>query len=256
MTPHRPAIDHLRFLLLQVRNAEDPMRHQEVECFSTAIGCARHQIRVFDLLQGVPRPDQLQTVDMVLLGGSGDYSVVAGGPWLPAALDAMRELYDLRIPTFASCWGFQAMARALGGQVVTDLSRAELGTELVTLTAVGIQDPLFGALPARFVAHMGHQDLVERLPPGAECLAATDRVAHQAFRIPGRPIYCTQFHPELTRKTFLERVVAYPEYVERIAGVPLDTFATRCTEAPQAGTLLRRCVELFFGKRNGARHPS
>ena len=51
-------------------------------------------------------------------------------------------------------------------------------------------------------------------------------------------------------------VVADPVSVERSAAVPLDTFATRCTEAPQAGTLLRRCVELFFGKRNGARHPS
>ena len=36
-----------------------------------------------------------------------------GGPWLPAALDAMVALHETGKPTFASCWGFQAMARAL-----------------------------------------------------------------------------------------------------------------------------------------------
>jgi GMP synthase (glutamine-hydrolysing) len=239
--------ERLRYLLLQVRNTNDPMRLQEVACFSRALGCRLDQILAFDLLRGAPTPAELDAADMVLLGGSGDYSVAAGGAWLPAALDAMRDLYSRRVPTFASCWGFQAMALALGGEVVTDLSRAELGTETVTLTPLGRADPVFGALPERFLAHMGHQDIVDRLPAGAERLAGTERVANQAFRIPGRPIYCTQFHPELTRSTFLERVIAYPEYVERIAGVPIDAFAARCTEAPEAGTLLRRCVRLFFG---------
>ena len=85
------------------------------------------------------------------------------------------------------------------------------------------------------------------MPADAELLASTDRVTNQAFRIPGKPLYCTQFHPELTRDTYLERVRAYPEYVEKIAGVPYEEFAARCTEAPEAGTLIRRCVELFFG---------
>ncbi len=184
---------------------------------------------------------------MVLLGGSGDYSVAAGGTWLPAALETMRELHDWGKPTFASCWGFQAMALALGGAVITDLQRAELGTETIRLTDEGCRDPVFGGLPRQFVAHVGHQDIVERLPRGATLLASTPRVEHQAFCIPGKPLYCTQFHPELTRRTFLERVRAYPEYVERIAGVPYDEFATGCVEAPEAATLIRRCIDLFFG---------
>ncbi len=239
--------DRLRFLLLQVRKADDPIRSQEISCFARALGCERSHVRVFDILQGVPTRRELDAVDMVLLGGSGDYSVAAGGSWLPAALETMKELYDWAKPTFASCWGFQAMALALGGEVVTDMQRAELGTETISLTEQGCQDPVFGALPRRFVAHVGHQDIVDRLPRDAVLLASTQRVDHQAFRIPGKPLYCTQFHPELTRGTFLERVRAYPEYVERIAGVPYDVFAAQCTEAPEAGTLIRRCVELFFG---------
>ena len=129
--------ERLHYLLLQVRNADDPMREQEVRCFAEALRCDPSQIAVFDLLSGAPTPRQLRPYDVVLLGGSGDYSVAAGGPWLEAALDAMRELLDLGKPTFASCWGFQAMARALGGLVVTDLRRAEVGTVSIRLTTQG-----------------------------------------------------------------------------------------------------------------------
>ncbi len=239
--------DQLRFLLFQVRNPDDPMRDQEIDCFARALQCDRSQIRVFSILQGVPTHAELDEVDMVLLGGSGDYSVAAGGSWLPAALATMRELYDWSKPTFASCWGFQAMALALGGKVVTDLGRAELETATLRLTDAGQQDPVFGAMPQPFKALIGHQDIVDRLPEGAELLASTERVTNQAFRIPGKPIYCTQFHPELTRATYLERVRAYPEYVQTIAGVPYEEFAAHCVEAPEAGTLIRRCVQRFFG---------
>ena len=237
----------LRYMLFQVRNPDDAMRTQEIQCFARALKCDLSQIHVFSILQGVPTRAELDEVDMVLLGGSGDYSVATGGSWLPAALETMRELYDWSKPTFASCWGFQAMALALGGEVVTDLGRAELETASMRLTGAGEKDPVFGALPQPFAALIGHQDIVDRLPADAELLASTDRVTNQAFRIPGKPLYCTQFHPELTRDTYLERVRAYPEYVERIAGVPYEEFAARCTEAPEAGTLIRRCVELFFG---------
>jgi len=233
----------VRYLLLQVRNADDPMRPQEVRCFARALNCDPHQIGVFDLLAGVPTRAELDAVDIVLLGGSGDYSVAHGGPWMPAALAAMRELHDWSKPTFASCWGFQAMAKALGGTVVTDLARAELGTIPMRLTEAGRADPVFGGLPTPFCAPIGHQDIVDRLPDEAILLASTDRVTNQAFRIAGRPIYCTQFHPELDRTALLERVEAYPEYVEKIAHQTLDQFAADCVEQLDTSTLLTRFVE-------------
>ena len=108
----------LRYLLMQIRNPDDPMRSQEIDCFAEDLRCDRHQIQVFDLLSGVPSRGQLDQVDMVLLGGSGHYSAASQGQWLELALDSMRRLFELDKPTFASCWGFQAMARALGGRVL------------------------------------------------------------------------------------------------------------------------------------------
>lgn len=241
-------LKRIRYLLLQVRNADDPMRPQEVRCFARALGCDEQQIGVFNLLAGVPTRAQLDAVDVVLLGGSGDYSVAHGGPWLPAALEAMRELYQWSKPTFASCWGFQAMAQALGGQVVTDLNRAELGTIPFHLTDLGRADPVFGGLPSPFMAPIGHQDIVDRLPGDAVLLASTDRVTNQAFRIKDKPIYCTQFHPELDRTALLERVAAYPEYVAKIAQQTLDEFAADCVAHLHTATLLRRFVQHVFGE--------
>ena len=229
-----------KFLLLQVRNLDDSMRTQEVHCFSRALGCQSDQIRVFDLLSGVPTVEQLAEVDVVLLGGSGDYSVAEGGDWLEVALEAMRELYELSKPTFASCWGFQAIARALGGEVITDTRHAELGTVEVQLTEAGRTDSLFGPLGDRFLAPMGHQDCVVRLPPQAERLAFSEKVENQAFRIPGKPIYATQFHPELDRKALIERVHAYPQYVEAITGETIEQFVEGCQETVETNQLLGR----------------
>jgi GMP synthase (glutamine-hydrolysing) len=233
--------------LLQVRNADDPMRGQEVRCFARALGCAAEKITAFDLLSGAPSRGQLDLIDAVLLGGSGDYSVAQGGPWLDAALEAMRELHDLGKPTFASCWGFQAMARALGGEVLTDPDRAELGAIEVRLTDAGRSDAVFGTLPPRFMAMMGHQDVVETIPTDAVLLASSELTAHQAFAFPGKPIYCTQFHPELERTSLMERARNYPEYVERIAGITLDEFKSQLDDTPETAKILPRFLQVVFG---------
>ncbi|MHC4219072.1 MAG: type 1 glutamine amidotransferase [Planctomycetota bacterium] len=241
----------LRYLLLQVRNPGDPMREQEVGCFARVLRCPPSHVAVFDLLGGWPSPRDLARYDIVLLGGSGDYSVAEGGEWLEPSLEAMRELYVINKPTFASCWGFQAMTRALGGEVVVDLDRAEVGTHELFLTATGRGDPVFGPLAEAgpvFHAQQGHVDIVERLPDDAELLVSSRRVENQAFRFPGKHIYCTQFHPELDRRTLLERLQRYPSYIEKTAGMPYEQFArAHCHESPHTEGLLLRFVRQVAG---------
>lgn len=239
-------LDRLRYLLLQVRNPDDPMRGQEVRSFARALATTPEMIRVFDLLDGGVSLLELRDADVVLLGGSGHYSVTDDGPWLDRALDSLRVVYDSRKPTFASCWGFQAMARALGGRVIKDLERAEIGTLPVYLTDAGLADPVFGPLGKTFRGQMGHEDHVVELPPGATRLAYSDRVEFQAYRIDDRPIYCTQFHPELNCENLLERVRIYPEYIERIAGLPVDALGDMIEETPETEALLKRFVATVF----------
>jgi GMP synthase (glutamine-hydrolysing) len=250
---------HLRYLLLQTRNPGDPMAAQEVRCFARALECEISAISVIDLIGSAPSVDALQRADMLLLGGSGHYSVATRvgnpgepsdhrphSPWIDRTLDTLRKIHRIAKPTFASCWGFQAMARAMGGECINDVPNAEVGTIELQLTSAARTDPVFGALPLTFAVQAGHEDHVIRLPPDAELLASSSRVKEQAFRFTGRPIYCTQFHPELDRTAMLERVIAYPEYIARIARISFDEFIQNVRETPEANSLLRRFVDHFL----------
>ena len=223
------------------------MGPQEVGCFSRALGCDRDQMRTFDLTLGRELDHLiLRGIDLVLIGGSGDYSVAEGGPWWPATEKSMQLLHDANRPLFASCWGFQAMSRALGGQVVTDLSRAEIGTISVTLNTPALDDPVFSAVPREMLVQSGHQDIVDRIPADAVCLASSDRVVNEAMTFPGRPIYATQFHPELTREDFVQRIITYPQYIETTTGIGLEEFIAGCRDTPESNSLLRRFIDVVF----------
>ena len=239
--------DRIRYLLLQVRNPGDPMRAHEVRSFARALHTSEDRIRVFDMLRGRLGREELAQTDLFLLGGSGHYSAAGEGEWLERALDSLRLVHETRQPTFASCWGFQALARALGGRVVKDLSHAEVGTHEVWLTDAGKSDPVFAPLGATFDAQMGHEDRVVELPPGAVRLASSQLVENQAYRFDDRPIYCTQFHPELRCEDLWERVRTYPEYIERIAGITFERFVESLAETPEAESLLRRFVTWALG---------
>ena len=136
----------LRYLLLQVRNADDPMREHEVRSFARVLETSVEQIQVFDLLSEELSEKHFAETDLFLLGGSGHYSAAGEGEWLDRALETLKKVHDSGAPTFASCWGFQALARAMGGRVIKDLSHAEVGTHRLFLTEAGRADPVFGPL--------------------------------------------------------------------------------------------------------------
>lgn len=237
----------MRILILQIRNPGDPMIEAEIAAFAKTMRRNPEEFTVSSLLQDPPREQDFRPYDLLLIGGSGDYSATTNDPWIEPACESLRSAVNSGKPLFASCFGFQAIARALGGKVVHDKSRAELGTNPVWLTEAGQRDPVFASLPSPFLAQMGHEDCVDILPPDAVLLAHTERVAHQAYRLPDRPVYATQFHPELDRGGLLDRLKTYPKYVEQIAGVPFEEFTQTCQETPDANELLRRFVAEFVG---------
>ena len=55
----------------------------------------------------------------------------------------MKFLFDKSKETFGSCWGFQAMAKAIGGEVINNIKLAELGTIELKLTKKG-KKSIFG----------------------------------------------------------------------------------------------------------------
>ena len=187
------------YRLLQARIAKDPVREEERHAFSQKLGVTTEQVLPYDLLEGnVTYERATEGVHAVLVGGSGEFGVLDPVPWMPPFLRTMKALADHRFPTFASCFGFQALCKAMGGSVQTLPERSEVGSYDLRLTDNGKSDPLFQHLPHSFVAQEGHKDSVVTLPEGCVPLATSARCQHQALRVTGALVYATQFHPELS----------------------------------------------------------
>jgi len=66
------------------------------------------------------------------------------------------------------------------------------------------EDPLFAGLPETMMMRCAHYCEVKRLPAGFELLAASGHCAIEAMRHADKPLYGTQFHPELYEAPFFD----------------------------------------------------
>jgi GMP synthase (glutamine-hydrolysing) len=239
----------IRILLLQARNPGDPAKDEEVRSFAERTAVAAEQIVGWDLLQGPPTLAQVRRHDALMVGGSGEFFVSKRDlPDHQRSLDLLLEVVDRGYPTFASCFGFQCLVQALGGEVVYDPDNTEVGTFELTLTEDGRRDELFGHLPDRFLAQLGHKDRAAGPVGGLPTLAFSDRAPVQALRIPGKPIWATQFHPELARDTNLGRYERYLDsYAATLNPEELRESLKSFRESPATLDLLARFVRLVFG---------
>ena len=133
---------------------------------------------------------------MIVLGGrmsahdSGQY------PWLVDVFDRIRDAAHLRTPTMGICLGAQVMAHALGGEVLVDSGKSEVGPVTVRV-AEAAADPLLDGLGAEFLVAEDHRDMISRLPAGATRLAGSADYENQVFRV-GDVMWGVQFHPEVS----------------------------------------------------------
>ena len=239
--------DSLHILLIQARGADDPMADHELEAFSDRCGLDLQQFTTFNVATDDSDRLQLAEVDGVMIGGSGDFSLVEGGfDWHEDYLGLLRRLLNVNIPVFASCFGFQGIVQTLGGRLESSEDSAELGTFPITLTEAGKTDPLFGKLPPRFDAQLGHNDSAVKLCSELTHLARSDRCEYQAVRVKNRPVVATQFHPELTRSDNLDRFRNYLQNYKQ-PGQNLDeamAYAEKIhRESPHCCSLLEAFVD-------------
>lgn len=234
----------MKVLLLQIRDAHDVMASHEFQCFQNKISRFKDcQVEVHSLLLEDYHPT-LSDWDAFLVGGSGNYGVVNNtSEWYLRAQELLRDIVQARLPLFCSCFGHQALAAALGGEVVTDRSRSELGTFPISLTAAGRQDPLFSELPDPFTAQLGHNDHVVTLPQGGVHLARSQNSDIQAYRLEGFPVYATQFHPELSQAENAERAGGYLHVYSNEQQCP-NELSKAFQPSPHAEDLIPRFLKL------------
>ena len=108
--------------------------------------------------------------------------------------------------------------------------------------------PSVDVVASVFDAQMGRKDRASRLPAGVINLASSERNPYQALRVPGKPIWATQFHPELDLETNLERFFRYLEgYAELLSPEEQRLAAENFRESPHTEALLPGFLDLVFG---------
>ena len=238
--------DSQRFSLLQARNPEDGARTDEWKAFADRLGVAPSRVRQVDILGETLDEALLEETDVLLVGGSGEYGVLDEHPAVHRFIDFLCAVAETDQPMFASCFGFQARALGRGGEVVVDEDNAEVGTYELDLTEAGRGDALFSTFPVRFKAQLGHKDRVSRLPGGLQSLASSELCPIQAFCVPGKPVYATQFHAELS---WLENKERFRGYMATYGALFGEDEALRKLyshrPSPEANDLLARFVEEF-----------
>jgi GMP synthase-like glutamine amidotransferase len=170
-------------------------RDVRTELFAPAIEERGHRLDEWSFTWGTPPPRPLDSYDAVLVfGGAMHADQDVRHPWLADETRWLQDVIRRRTPILGICLGVQLLARAAGAWV-RPLPVPEIGWHEVELTPSGVEDPVVGALPARFEALQWHR-YTYGLPESAVELARSVACT-QAFRLDDA-CWGVQFHPEVT----------------------------------------------------------
>jgi GMP synthase (glutamine-hydrolysing) len=117
------------------------------------------------------------------------------------------------VPVFGICYGFQAMARSLGGNV-EHTGQREFGGTALSVSEPGV---LLRDLPEEQTVWMSHGDCVTVPPEGFTVSASSPRAPVAAFEDLSRRRAGVQFHPEVAHTENGQRVLE--RFLYDIAGI-------------------------------------
>lgn len=141
--------------------------------------------------------------------------VLSGGPssvYADGAPQLDPALFDLDVPVFGICYGFQAMAQALGGTV------ARTGTSEYGRTELKVAGgELHSDLPDIQPVWMSHGDAVTEAPEGFDVVATSTGAPVAAFENRARRLAGVQYHPEVMHSPHGQQVLS--RFLHEFAGI-------------------------------------
>ena len=121
--------------------------------------------------------------------------ILSGGPASVYADNAPKfdeAIMQLGIPVFGICYGFQVMAKALGGEV-TKTGKSEFGRTALSAK----ESKLFNNVPHSQLVWMSHGDAVTKAPDNFLVCATTSDTPVAAFENESGQLAGVQYHPEV-----------------------------------------------------------
>lgn len=137
--------------------------------------------------------------------------IITSGRMKDWDLDSVKTEYaveiDLiknpRIPLLGICGGQQLMAmgwdKPIGRMEKDGEEVSEFGAINISLDQ---EDLLFNNISSPMKCIMAHVDEIKELPPGFISIASTEKCRYAAIKLVGKPVWGTQFHPELYQDEF------------------------------------------------------
>ncbi|MEW6337991.1 MAG: glutamine-hydrolyzing GMP synthase [Acidobacteriota bacterium] len=122
--------------------------------------------------------------------------ILSGGPssiYEEGAIHPDPGVFALGVPVLGVCYGEQAMAHLLGGEVEPAGEREYGAAEL----SADLSCPLFAGTAPKQRVWMSHGDRVTRVPDGFRIIGATSNSPLAAMADDRRRFYGIQFHPEV-----------------------------------------------------------
>nr|WP_305083773.1 glutamine-hydrolyzing GMP synthase [Corynebacterium sp. CCUG 71335] len=141
--------------------------------------------------------------------------VLSGGPssvYEDGAPQLDPEIFELGLPTFGICYGFQVMTQALGGTVAKTGSREYGRTNMDVRGGV-----LHSGLNEQHPVWMSHGDSVTKAPDGFDVTAATEGAPVAAFENADLCMAGVQYHPEVMHSPHGQQVLT--RFLTEIAGL-------------------------------------
>lgn len=141
--------------------------------------------------------------------------VLSGGPasvYSEGAPQLDPGLFDLDVPVFGICYGFQAMAQALGG-TVERTGTSEFGRTELQVTG----GDLHSELPATQPVWMSHGDAVTAAPEGFDVVASSAGAPVAGFENRARRLAGVQYHPEVLHSPHGQQVLS--RFLHDFAGI-------------------------------------
>lgn len=235
--------NELKILLLQIRQHE-LVRREELNSFSKYSNVSKKQIDILNVFD-TPNfePNVVNNYDAVFVGGASECPVTDEDnyPFIRDCKNLLLHCIDINKPVFASCYGFQLVVLALGGNIIHVEKDFEMGSLPIKITPEAKTDPVFHSTPDNFLAISVHQDKATKLPNNCTLLAYTNECLH-AFRVNNKPFWCTQFHPEVDKDILIERLTAFKDkYTDNDAH--LHDIISSVNDTPESNVLLHKFID-------------